>query len=214
MSDRSVLHVFGEEHVARLTDLSIGQLRAWDRAGFFRPRYADENRRAPYGRVYSLRDVVGLRTIARLMHEHKVSLARLRDVATELERRGYAHWADIRLYVVNGQVHFRDPGSERVEGLRDGQLAVLPIIDVINDVEARVESLRHREPGQIGKVARRRHVVRNAPVVAGTRIPTAAIRRFHEAGYSVDEIRKEYPSLTREDVAAALAHETGLAKSA
>ncbi len=51
-------------------------------------------------------------------------------------------------------------------------------------------------------------------VLAGTRIPTGAIRRFAEAGYTVNQILREYPSLTREDVAAALAHEEALAQTA
>jgi uncharacterized protein (DUF433 family) len=43
---------------------------------------------------------------------------------------------------------------------------------------------------------------------------TAAIRRFKEAGYSIQQIVKQYPTLTVEDVQAALVHEEGLARSA
>jgi uncharacterized protein (DUF433 family) len=50
-------------------------------------------------------------------------------------------------------------------------------------------------------------VSHNAWVVAGTRIPVAAIRRFKDAGYSVDQIIQEYPDLTPQDVEAALAHQ-------
>jgi uncharacterized protein (DUF433 family) len=41
-------------------------------------------------------------------------------------------------------------------------------------------------------------------VIAGTRIPIAAIRSFADAGYSADEILAQYPSLTADDVEAAL----------
>ncbi len=210
----NIVRAFNEEHVARLTGLSRGQLRAWDRRGFFKPDYADEDRHSAYSRVYSFRDVVGLRTIAVLMKDYKVSLRELRKVADELMRRGYDHWADTKLYVVKRQVHFRRPGTRDVEGVWDGQLAMLPIIDVINDVEARVADLQKRPKSQFGQIERHKHVVRNAPVIAGTRIPTASIRRFHEAGYTLDQILAEYPSLTRKDVEAALAHEKGLAKVA
>jgi len=44
-------------------------------------------------------------------------------------------------------------------------------------------------------------------MVAGTRIPTRAIRNFKEAGYTVDQIIAEYPDLTPRDVEAALKHE-------
>jgi uncharacterized protein (DUF433 family) len=96
----------------------------------------------------------------------------------------------------------------------DGQLAMVPVIEVIHDVEERVRELRERKTEQHGHVERHKYVVRNASVVAGTRIPTAAIRRFRDAGYSVEEIIHQYPTLTREDVDAAIAHEEGLAQSA
>lgn len=210
----SVLQAFAEDHVIRLTGLSRSQLRAWDRIGFFRPNYAYEDRHQPYSRIYSFQDVVGLRTIAVLRQKYRISLQQLRRVATELIDRGFGHWAEIKLYVVKGQVHFRRPGSDDVEGVWDGQLAMVPVIEVIQDVEERVHDLRQRTPEQLGHIERHKFVVRNASVVAGTRIPTAAIRRFREAGYSVDDIIRQYPTLTKEDVEAALAHEEGLAQSA
>jgi uncharacterized protein (DUF433 family) len=197
----------------RLTGLTHGQLRSWDRAGFFQPRYAYRDRHVPYSRVYSFQDIVGLRTIAVLMKQYKVSLQKLRKVAEELIRRGYEHWADVRLYVVKGQVHFRPPASIDIEGVWDGQLAMVPVIDVISDVEARVQELKKRDEQQLGHIERNKYVARNSSVIAGTRIPTAAIRRFKEAGYTIEQIMKQYPSLTQEDVQAALAHE-GLARSA
>lgn len=198
----------------RLTGLSRSQLRAWDRIGFFKPDYAYEDRHQPYSRIYSFQDVVGLRTIAVLRQRYRISLQQLRKVAIELTARGFGHWAEIKLYVVNGQVHFRRPGSEDVEGVWDGQLAMVPVIDVIQDVEERVRDLRVRKSDQLGQIERHKFVVRNASVIAGTRIPTAAIRRFREAGYSVDQIIRQYPTLTKEDVDAAIAHEEGLARSA
>lgn len=208
------IEVFGEEHVSRLTGLTKGQLRSWDRAGFFRPRYACEDRRTPYSRVYSFKDVVGLKTISVLRHDHRISVQELKKVAAELVRRGYKHWADTKLYVVKKQVYFQRPGTDEVEGVWDGQLAMLPIINVIDDVKAGVHKLSMRPSEAHGKVERHRFVARNSPVIAGTRIPTASVRRYRDAGYSVDQILSEYPSLTREDVQAALKYEEKLAKSA
>lgn len=210
----SVLQAFTEDHVIRLTGLSRSQLRAWDRVGFFKPDYAYEDRHQPYSRIYSFQDVVGLRTIAVLRKQYRISLQQLRKVADELTERGFGHWAEIKLYVVKGQVHFRRPGSQEVEGVWDGQLALVPVIEVIQDVEDRVRELRERKHEQRGQVEQHKFVVRNAAVIAGTRIPTAAIRRFHEAGYSVEAILRQYPTLSKEDVDAALAHEEGLARSA
>jgi uncharacterized protein (DUF433 family) len=210
----AVHQVFSDEHVARLTGLSKWQLRAWDRLGFFTPRFAYEDRFVPYSRIYSFKDVVGLRTIAVLMKEYHVSFQELQRVAAELVKRGYNHWAELKLYVVKRQVHFRRPGTRDVEGVWDGQLAMLPIIDVIADVEKRVQELHKRTDQQRGRVEQHKHVVRNAPVIAGTRIPTAAIRRFREAGYSIEQIIRQYPTLTAEDIKGALAFEERLARSA
>jgi len=54
-------------------------------------------------------------------------------------------------------------------------------------------------------------VSHNRPVIAGTRIPTSAIKSFNDAGYTVDEIIEEYPDLTPEDVKAALDYEADAA---
>ncbi|MEQ8333462.1 DUF433 domain-containing protein [Nisaea sp.] len=205
---------FSEEDVIRLTGLSLGQLRAWDRRGFFEPQFAYEDRHVPHSRVYSFQDVVGLRTISVLMKNYKVSLQQLRKVAGELIHRGFDHWTDVRLYVLNKQVHFREPTSDKVEGIWDGQLAMLPVIDVIHDVENRIIEMNQRSKSQSGKVEKHKYVARNASVISGTRIPTASIRRFHEAGYTISQICHEYPTLTEEDVAAAISYEEGLAKSA
>ena len=83
MTDQeTVVLAFGEEHVERLTKLTRNQLRYWDRTGFFSPTYAEEGEQhTPYSRVYSFRDVVGLRTLGILRKQHNVSLQHLRQVA-------------------------------------------------------------------------------------------------------------------------------------
>lgn len=47
-------------------------------------------------------------------------------------------------------------------------------------------------------------VAHNVLVIAGTRVPVRAIQRFLAAGFPVDEILVEYPSLAREDVEAVM----------
>ena len=62
------------------------------------------------------------------------------------------------------------------------------------------------------RVTRSNQVMSGAWVVAHTRIPTAAIRRFYDAGYSTSAILKEYPGLTPADIRAALEHERRIAE--
>ena len=210
----AVISALTEDHVSRITGLSKGQLRAWDRRGFFVPQFAYDDRSSAYSRIYSFKDVVGLRTIAILRYKYHLSLSKLESVARELETRGFAHWADTKLHVVKKAVHFQAPGTEDVESLHDRQLAMLPVIDVINDVREKVARLKQRDLSSVGKVERHKFVARNSWVISGTRIPTATIRRYADAGFSVEQILREYPTLTADDVKAALDHEKGLAKSA
>lgn len=210
----SVISAFTEDHAAFLTGLTKGQLRAWDRRRFFVPNHAYEKRSEAYSRIYSFKDIVGLKTLSVLRNVYHISFNELKRVASELTRRGYDHWADTRLYVVNKAVHFLDAETGKVESLRDGQYAMLPIIDVISEVNSKVLELKNRNESQIGHVDRNKFTMRNSWVVAGTRIPTATIRRYADAGFSEEHILKEYPTLTREDVREALRHEKGLAKSA
>jgi uncharacterized protein (DUF433 family) len=209
----SVIRAFSADHVVRLTGLSMRQLRYWDDTGFFRPRYASEDRRSPYGRVYSFRDVVGLRTLCVLRKRHKVPLQHLRKTAEELTHLGDDLWSKTTLYVLDREVYFQEPDTGAVRKAVGGQyiVDVLPLSRIIADVSAESERLRVRRPEQVGQVARHRYIAHNAWVVAGTRIPTRAIRRYLDAGYSVADVIREYPSLTERDVHAAAAHEAALA---
>lgn len=212
--DICVVAALTEDHVERATGITKGQLRAWDRRGFFKPKYAYDDRRAAYSRIYSFKDVVGLKTIATLRAKYKIGFKKLGEVAERLKGKGFDHWADTTLYVIKKNVHFKDPTTGNVESLHDGQLAMLEIIDVINDVTEKVTQLKNRSIEKVGKVERSKFVSRNSWVVSGTRIPTATIRRYSDAGYSLEEIREEYPALSHDDILAALKHENAMEKSA
>ena len=56
-----------------------------------------------------------------------------------------------------------------------------------------------------GRIVRTNDVLGGRWRIAGTRIPLKAILSLHQDGYSADAIVREYPGLTVEDVAAAIA---------
>jgi uncharacterized protein (DUF433 family)/DNA-binding transcriptional MerR regulator len=204
------LFAFSAEHVQRVTTLSRRQLAYWDETGFFSPRYASENRRSPYSRVYSFRDLVGLRTLGVLRNKHHVPLQQLRQVAEWLAPYGPDIWATMSFCVVGRTVIFVEPTSgERIAARPPGQL-VFPIHmeQVIEGTRAEANRLRERDAGDVGRVCQHRYVVRNEPVIAGTRIPTLAIWNLHEAGFDRNAIIREYPRLVPEDIDAALAFES------
>lgn len=213
MNTDSVIRAFGAEHVARVTGLSKRQLDYWDQTGFFSPHYAFENRKSPHSRIYSFKDVVGLRTISILRKNYKIPLQTLRRVAQELSKYA-APWSELVLYVFGKEVVFREPETGQPRGVLNKQYVNIPLRTIIEDITEKSNKLRERASKQFGRVERHRFVAHNAWVVAGTRIPTGAIRRYKDAGYAADDIIREYPSLTQEDIKAALKHEAKLAKIA
>lgn len=50
---------------------------------------------------------------------------------------------------------------------------------------------------------RRKDVMGGLPCFRGTRIPISSVQSFWEGGYTAEQIVKQYPSLTVEQVAAA-----------
>lgn len=52
-------------------------------------------------------------------------------------------------------------------------------------------------------------VISGGPRIDGTRISPSAVMSFARAGYSVDGIKAQYPTLTDRQIADALAYEVG-----
>jgi uncharacterized protein (DUF433 family) len=207
----NIISAFSAEHVVKLTGLTIRQLAYWDNLGFFQPQYASEDRRTPHSRIYSFKDVVGLRTLSILKNTYRCSLPHLRSVARALSQYSATPWADLTLYVLKKRVYFNEPESGQPREVVGGQYALLPIGSVMEDVRREAERLRERSPDQIGKVEKHKYVSHKAEVIAGTRIRVSTIRNFLAAGYSTADILKEYPSLTEADVETAKRHGSGIA---
>lgn len=208
MSDSgSVVAAFSEDNVVRLTGIPKGRLRYWDKTGFFVPSLADENRRRAYSRVYSFRDLLCLRVLSTIRIESRVPLQHLRDVKVKLAHLGDDMWATTTLYVLNRRVVFYNPETDRREDAATGQgVLQIPLQVVWGDMEKAVKDLWTRDGATMGRVEHKRGVASNNPVIAGTRISVKAIRAFHDAGFSIDKIREEYPVLSDEDVKAALTY--------
>ena len=204
------LLAFTSQHVCRLTGLSGRQLCYWDRTGFFSPTLLHEHRRRAFGWIYSFRDLVGLRVIGVLRNTHRVPLQELRKVGGWLHERHEEPWSSLRFSVAGKRVFFHDPDTgiatePRGEGQRVLHIDLEPIASEMESTAAR---LRQRRTAQVGRIERNRYVVHNAFVIAGTRIPTSAIRHLHEAGYRPRDILREYTRLKLKDVRAAIGFES------
>jgi uncharacterized protein (DUF433 family) len=201
------LPAYTVEQAAKLAGLSVRKVVYWADTDVFVPHYVEEDTRRPYSRLYSFRDLVGLRTLAQL--RTRVSLQSLRAVGHWLRERYEAPWASLRFYVLGKDVLFDEPETgERVAPLRGRLLPItFELAPIARETRAAVVQLHQRDRGDIGEIVRHRHVLQNAWRVKGTRVPTAGIWNFHQAGYDTEAIIREYPRLTPADVTAAIEHE-------
>ena len=203
-----VVSTFTEDHVERLTGISQRQLRYWDRTGFFVPSLGYEDRRQAYSRLYSFRDIVSLKIVSALRNEANVPLPHLREVKEKLAHLGDDLWAKTTLYVLNRRVIFDSPDMDRKEEVVSGQVMLqIPLKVVSGNMADAVKALQKREDTTIGKIEKRKNFASNQAVIAGTRITVRSIKAFAEAGYTLEQICQEYPTLTISDVRAALQFE-------
>lgn len=207
----TVVMAFTVEQAARVAGVSERRVRYWDETGILSPSLAHEKPRTPYGRIYSFRDLVGLRTLADLRDRFNVPLQTLRAVGQRLRCHHETPWSELRFVVDGNHLYFRDPElCMLVSAIEPGQIVLpfnLDLTEVARETERRARELVRRSETDLGEIVTNRYVMGNRPVLAGTRIPTTAIWDFHIAGYDTDQIIKEYPRLTRIDVERAIAFE-------
>jgi uncharacterized protein (DUF433 family) len=144
-----------------------------------------------------------------LTKQYSVSVQHLREVAQKLCAMDNGAWARTTLYVLKKKVNFVDPSDGKQKEVVSGQYAIgIALQKVVSDTKRDVQEMSHRDSVTIGKVEQHRFVASNAPVIAGTRIPIKAIQSFSKAGYTLEQIRAEYPTLTEDDIKAALAFQS------
>ena len=204
----TIISAFTEDEVERLTGISRRQLRYWDRTNFFVPSLAHVDRSLPLSRLYSFRDLVSLKVLNALRNDAQVALGHLREVKSKLEHLGDRLWAATTLYVLNRKVVFDNPETQEREEIvsRQGVLQI-PLKVVTGDMNKAVEQLRRRDDASVGRIKRDRAVAQNQPVISGTRITVRSIKAFYDAGFSVQQILTQYPTLTDADVEAAIRYE-------
>jgi uncharacterized protein (DUF433 family) len=200
----NIIAAFTEEQVARLTGISPRQLRYWAGDGFFVPSIELPAADLPPMRLYSFRDLVCLKVINALRNDAKISLSHLRVVKDRLSRLGEDMWAKTTLYVLGRRVVFDNPETGEKEEVASGQLVLqIPLVVVSGNMHEAVRAMRQRDSSEHGRIDTKRTGAKT-PVIAGTRIPVRTIQDFGEAGYTVEQILQQYPTLIEADVRAAL----------
>jgi uncharacterized protein (DUF433 family) len=203
----SIIGAFSEAQTARLTGVSVAQLRAWDRTNFLRPSYSSGAVGGPFTRIYSFKDVVSLRVLNQLRNVHGVAMPELRRTAEILTDLGDSLWASTRLWVHRRKVVFEEPDSHKRREVTSQQfVADIPLAVATASARQAILDMNERGPDKVGKITRTRNVHGRDPVIAGTRIPVSAVRDYLAAGYSHAAIIEQFPSLKPEDIDAALAY--------
>jgi uncharacterized protein (DUF433 family) len=200
----AAIAAFTEEQVHRLTGVSQRQLRYWAQDNFFVPSLAAEDESdLPPLRMYSFRDLVCLKVINAL--RNKVPLGELRSVKERLSHLGDHMWTKTTLYILGKRVVFDNPETGEKEEVSSGQgVLQIPLQVVTGHMEDAVRAMRQRDESLSGKINKKRGVAHNQPVIAGTRIPVKSIQAFWEAEHSIAFIKEQYPTLTEDDILAAI----------
>jgi DNA-binding transcriptional MerR regulator len=204
MDGNNVIGAFSEEQASRISGVSIYQLRHWDSEGFFPAAFGVGKQHVPFGRLYSFRDLVSLRVLNDLRNDKKIPLSHLRAVSAKLSHLGDQKWSGTTLYVLGKRVVLEDPATKNREDVVSGQKVLnIPLRVVIKNTRDRIKELNNRDTA-LGQFSQGRFVSHNELVFSGTRIPVSMVIEFHEAGYSLAKILREFPDLTETDIEAAV----------
>jgi DNA-binding transcriptional MerR regulator len=140
---------FTAEQASRFTACTAHQLRYWDRIGLMKPSVQSTGGRPGVRRLYSFRDLIGLRCIRSLI-EGGMSLQRIRRAYDYLRKKAELeqHLSEIKL-VTDGDSIFKihDNDGAILDALKEGQMAFFLAMDeVARGVDERVsEYLYDRE---------------------------------------------------------------------
>ena len=200
---RKLISLFPAEQASQLTDISLSQLKNWDKQGLISPAYKGGAPRTPFDSLYSFDDLLALRVLNQLRNEHGVQLKHLREVKDELNIDENFQWCSKQLSVANKKVVITDESDTPTEVLSKQGVIVIPLREVHEKLILDLEKYRNqRNSEDIGKFSKNRNIVQNNEVIKGTRVKVSSIKNFLEEGFSATDILHQFPSLRMGDVRA------------
>jgi len=138
------LEGFTAHQASRLTGCTARQLRYWDQIGLVRPSIQQTGGRPGVPRMYSFRDLVGLRVVKSLL-DGGMSLQKIRRAWEYLSKKAglERHLSEVRLVTDGKSFKVIRREGEVVDAIRQGQLAFFGAIDgVAREVSADVAEFR------------------------------------------------------------------------
>lgn len=193
------IRVFPLKMASRLARVSEWQASSWVRRGFITPSFGQALEPNKHYYFFSFRDVVALRVMGLLRHNHDLPLQVVGEVSNYLQENAQRPWSQLRFWVCGRKVRLpNSPERSAPECVTDTDLVELAPIAA--EIEAAAAKCWQRNPDDIGKVERHRNIAHGAPVVKGTRIPVSTIVSLATAGLTTEEIIDAYPTLVPEDI--------------
>lgn len=198
------------EQVLRITGVSKRRLSYWLDKGIVGAD-VDEARGRGRVRLWSFGNLVEVRVA--LWLRDRVSLQVIGKIVEHLRKRGVDQpLSELRFAIVDTGRAKRptDVVVQRSDGTWEAPLEGQVVMEVVLPLERFADELRQASERdrakrrEAGRVERRRGRMGSAEVIAGTRVPVAAIQRLHVGGWPVERIIENYPGLTARDVTAAL----------
>jgi DNA-binding transcriptional MerR regulator/uncharacterized protein (DUF433 family) len=190
-----------DKRAARLAHISLRQLHYWDQTGLIVPSVRRKISQRNTVRLYNFQDLLSLLVAAQL--RNRVSLQHIRRIVDELNQRGFVEpLRELHFATHGSKVFFQYPDGSWSGHPNPDQVIFHQVIE-LDPLRAKIPTVTERDPASAGRLVRRRGVMGNKPIFAGTRIPLETVQRYLDAGWDTEAILAEYPSLTPADVEAA-----------
>jgi DNA-binding transcriptional MerR regulator len=192
-----------DKRAAKLAGISMRQLRYWEQIGLVVPSVREQISPRNTVRLYSFQDLLELLVAAELRHRPGISLQHIQRLVAYLRTRDFdAPLRELKFATRGQEIYIRYPDGIWSGDSAPDQLIYQQVL-ALDEVAAKIHTVRDRDPEAAGRVVRRRGVHGSKPIFAGTRIPVGTVQRYLQAGYEPRAIIREYPSLTPADIEAA-----------
>jgi uncharacterized protein (DUF433 family) len=205
----TMIQAFSQARASHITGLSERQLEYWDETDVLRPSIAGHDVRS-LPRLYSNLDLLRLQ-VAKVLRDREILPHQIRRMIRDLNRIGFDEpLLTIKYVAVKGgkETFWIDPRTGRPMSARavdqEAEVFDLDLEDLQTGIQGKIAELLERRPGQVVRI---RGLRGNAPVLEGTRVPTAKIFALSRGGWSTDRIREAFPHLVPVDVTAAITYE-------
>jgi uncharacterized protein (DUF433 family) len=198
--DTDELVAFTRARAAGVAGLTERQVDYWMRTGLVRPAIDTRLTARPI-RLYDFQDLMSLLVIAELK-ARGISVRHVRRIVEHLRADGYSRpLTELRFAVLKGKLYIQHLDGAWEGGGNVGQLIVPHVLD-LQPLRARLSDARRRPADTLGHSEQRRGTMGYKPLIAGTRVPVATVRRYLDRGCSTEELLEAFPALEVDDIKA------------